>query len=52
MFLNHSELCFADILFMIYVLRQYLFLNFVFNLNYFSVIRKYLCDFFSEKGDK
>lgn len=32
MFLNHSELCFADILFVICMLWKYLFLKFGFNL--------------------
>lgn len=49
MFLNHSELCFADILFVICMLWKYLFLKFGFNLNCFGQIIKYLCDYFSKK---
>ena len=48
MFLNHSELCFADILFVICMLWKYLFLEFGFNLNCFGQIIKYLCDYFSK----
>lgn len=40
MFLNHSELCFADILFVICMLWKYLFLKFGFNLNCFGQIIK------------
>lgn len=50
MFLIHSELCFADILFVICILWKYLFLKFGFNLNYFGEIIKYLCDYFSRIG--
>lgn len=48
MFLIHSELYIAYILFVICMLWKYLFLKFGFNLNCFGQIIKYLCDYFSK----
>lgn len=48
MFFNHSELCFADILFIVRCYSNIHFLNFGFNLEVFFVIRKYLSYFFKK----
>lgn len=49
MFLIHSELYFAYILFGLTKYKKVCFLNFGFNLRYFLGVIKYLYDYFSKK---
>lgn len=51
MFLIHSELYFAYILFGLTKYKKVCFLNFGFNLRYFLGVIKYLYDYFSKKSD-